>query len=76
MIRTTKFFKVYEQANDDSGCGAIVASFPAANGGKEAAEAKAADFARRLSPRRYYVLEAVSAVYAPTNGGDTVRRVY
>lgn len=77
-ITTGKQFKVYEQASDGSGCGAILASFSAKDGDDEgaamAAECEAGRLARENPGTRYFVLENRSAVYAHDGGQVTIRQ--
>jgi hypothetical protein len=63
-IKQSKVFKVYEQADDGSGCGTVVASR------KCLADAEGArDVLARENPgTRFYVLEMLSASYIPTTG--------
>jgi hypothetical protein len=63
-IKQAAVFKVYEQADDGSGCGTVVASR------KCLADAEGArDVLARENPgTRFYVLAMVSASYLPTTG--------
>ena len=71
-IRTEKTFKVYEQANG-AGCGAVLASFTAEQGGQAAALAKARELARQSPPTRYYVAAFTHGVYLDATGGEVTR---
>ena len=72
-INTSKFWKVYEQATDNSGQGAVIASFSSVKGGFDAAQREATRMATANPGTRYYVMSAEQGVYCDARGSIQTR---